>query len=122
MLKNGFIIIIILFFFISCSITKKGVFFKEMRKSPSIEINDNKITIITENSIENSALLIYKIELSLDTAKKTINLTGFQGIGKENKTRFELRIKGLSKKKLDNYDYYWIDPDKSKNKIEKIVK
>jgi len=116
------ITIIVILFFISCTIGKKGVFFKEMSKRPSIEINDNKITLNTGNSIQNSSLLIYKIDLSIDTSRKAIELRGFQAIGKDFKKRFELKIHGISKKQLDNYKYFWIDPDKKKTEIEDLIK
>ena len=73
MVKSRFIILIVLLILISCSIGKKGVFFKEMSQQPSIEIMDNKITIITDNSFQNSALLIYKIKISVDTIKRVLN-------------------------------------------------
>lgn len=116
------IIIIVILFFNSCSIGKKGVFFKEMSKRPSIEINDNKITLNTGNSIQNSSLLIYKIDLFLDTTRMAFELRGFQAIGKDYKTRYELKINGISKKQLDNYKYFWIDPDKNKTEIEDLIK
>ena len=116
------IIIIVILFFISCSIGKKGVFFKEMNKSPSIEINDNKIYLNTGNSKQNSALLIYKIDIKIDRISKVIELKGFQATGKDYKTRFELKLIGLSKKQLINYKYFWIDPEQTKNEIKELIK
>ena len=116
------VIIIVILFFISCSLGKKGVFFKEMSKSPSIEINDNKIYLNTGNSKQNSALLIYKIDITIDTIRKVIELKGFQGTGKNYKTRFELKLIGLSKKQLINYKYFWIDPEQTKNEIKELIK
>lgn len=93
-----------------------------MGKQPSIEISDNKIVIITNNSIQNSALQIYKVDFSIDTIKRIIELRALQAIDKDYKTRFELKVNGLSKKQLDSYEYYWIDPDDTKNRIEQIKK
>lgn len=120
MRKIGFKILVITLFLNSCSIGKKGVSFKEMGKQPSIEVSDNKIVVNTNNSLQNSALLIYKIDLSIDTIKRVIELRGFQAINKDYKSKFELKVNGLSKMQLDNYEYFWIDPDGSRNKIEKI--
>ena len=105
----------------SSVIGKRGVEYSEMTQEPTIEIlTDNLIAVNTENSTKNSALLIYKIDVSVDTVKKVINLSGFQALNKTYKNRFELPIKGLNKIQLENFEYFWIDPDKTRTKIEKI--
>ena len=105
----------------SCVIGKHRVEYAEMTKQPTVQIlKDNLIVVNTGNSFKNSALLIYQIDYSVDTVKKVINLFGFQALNKEYKNRFEIKVKGLNKIQLDNYDYLWIDPDNKMNKIEKI--
>ena len=103
---------------ISCSIGKQGVFYSEMNKKPTVEITDNMITVKTENSNKNSALLIYDIDYSVDSIAKEINLWGFQALNKDYKNTFEIRLKDLSKKQLDRYYFYWIDPDSSRIQIK----
>jgi len=110
-------ILIIIALLMSCSIGKQGVFYGEMPREPFIEIYENKIIVNTENSIENSALSIYKIDLSIDTINKTVQLKGFQAAGKDFKNKFELRLNGKSKKQLSTYKYIWIDPDNTKHSI-----
>jgi len=120
MKTKGFILLIIVIVS-SCVIGKRGVEYAEMTKQPTIQIlNDNLIAVNTENSFKNSALLIYKIDYSVDTVKKVINLQGFQALNKKYKNRFEIKVKGINKVQLDNYDYFWIDPDNKMTKIEKI--
>lgn len=122
MVRNAFKISVILLPLVSCSIGKMGVFYDEMGKKPQIEIHDERITVKTSNSIQNSALVIYDIEISIDTLKKTIELKGFQALNKSFKTVHELKTKNLSKQELEKFDYFWIDPDDNRNKIEDIIK
>jgi hypothetical protein len=102
---------------LSCSIGKKGVFFKEMWKKPTIEILDNKIVVKTGNSLDNSALLIYKIEKTIDKDKKTIELKGYQAIGKKYKESFEIQLKNTPSQELKKYEFFGVDPDGKKNTI-----
>ena len=119
--KFTILIIIVTALTVSCVIGKRGVTYDEMTKQPTIQIlKDNFIVVNTDNSFKNSALLIYKIDYSIDTAKKVISLSGFQALNKKYNNRFEIKIKGLSKNQLDNYDYFWIDPDNKLTKMEKI--
>lgn len=105
----------------SCVIGKRRVTYAEMTKQPTIQIlEDNLIVVNTDNSSKNSALLIYKIDYSIDTQKKAIIVSGFQALNKKNDTSFEVTIKGLSKIQLEAYDFFWIDPDNKMTKIEKI--
>ncbi len=111
------IVMTLILVLLSCSIGKKGVFFKEMWKKPTIEIMDNKIVVKTGNSLDNSALLIYKIEKAIDKENKTIELKGYQAIGKKYKESFEIQIKNTTSQELKKYEFFWVDPDGMKNKI-----
>lgn len=120
-MKTKRLLFVIFALTISCGIGKRGVSYNEMTKQPTIQIlKDNLIAVNTDNSFKNSALLIYRIDYSVDTNKKVIKLTGFQALNKKYKDRFEIKIKGLTKVQLENYDYFWIDPDNKMTKIEKI--
>lgn len=85
-------------------------------------ILEGKIILKTNNSKENSALLIYRIDFNIDTINKVIEIKGFQAINKKYKTTFELDLRKIAKEQLDNYQYVWIDPDKNRNRIENINK
>ncbi len=89
-----------------------------MNKQPSLQLKDEMIIVHTDNSMTNSAILLYNIEFTIDTTKKVIELEGFQALKKHHKNSFELHVKGLSKKQLDKHDYFWIDPNDSKVKLE----
>ena len=115
-------IFFILLLNVTCSIGSRGVSFKEMSKKPTIEIFNQEIVIRSDNSQQNSALLIYKIEYTLDTIKKVIEIKGFQAANKKYQNAFELKINGIPKNQLDNYKYFWVDPDGIKNEIEEIKK
>jgi len=117
-----FKILIIFLVVISCTIGTKGVYFNEMSNKPTIMILEGKIILKTNNSKENSALLIYRIDFNIDTINKVIEIKGFQAINKKYKTTFELDLRKIAKEQLDNYQYVWIDPDKNRNRIENINK
>lgn len=120
MKTKGFLLIIVVIVS-SCVIGKRSVEYSEMAKQPSIQIlKDNLIAVNTDNSFKNSALSIYKIDYSVDTVKRAINLCGFQALNKKYCNRFEIQIKGFDKIKLENYDYFWIDPDNKMTQIEKM--
>ena len=103
---------------VSCTVGKQRVSFSEMNKQPSLQLKDEMIIIHTDNSRINSALLICNIEYTIYATRKVIELKGFQALKKHYKNSFELQVKGLSKKQLDKYDYFWIDPNDSKVKLE----
>lgn len=105
------------FIMTSCSIGKRKVYYSEMSEKPSIETHDNSIVVTVGYSQVNSALVIYKIQHSFDEESKQINLKGYQALGKEPKTRFELKINGISKTELDEFEYYWVDSSKTKTLI-----
>jgi hypothetical protein len=107
---------------VSCSIGTKGVYFNEMSKKPSVEILDGGIIVTTDNSIQNSALLIYKIDCTVDTSKKVIELKAYQALDKKYKNTFNISLPTLRKINLDYYKYFWINPDGTKNQIEEIKK
>ena len=120
MKSKGFLLLIMVLVS-SCVIGKRRVEYSEMTKQPTIQIlKYNLIVVNTDNSFKNSALLIYKIDYTVDTVKKIISLYGFQALNKPYKNRFEIHIEGLDKIHLENYDYFWIDPDNKMTKIEKI--
>lgn len=119
-MKTKEFLFLIFAFFSSCAIGKHEVEYEEMNKEPTIQIlKDNLIEVNTGNSNKNSALLIYKIDYSIDTVKKTIILHGFQALNKKHKTRFEIQINGFNKIKLENFDYFWIDSDHKMTRIKK---
>ncbi len=91
-----------------------------MSVKPKIKTGEKQITLTVGNSKENSALLIYDIEHSVNTELKTIELKGFQALKKKYKEKFVIPIKELTKAELDTYEYYWLDPDKTKTLITEI--
>ena len=114
----SFILIAFAFVFFSCAINKKGVFYKEMMKKPTIQVFDNRIVVKTDNSVWNSALKIYKIDKEININKRTIELKGFQAFGKKYRQTFELKLKNMSHQELQKYQFYWVDPDNMKTLLE----
>jgi hypothetical protein len=102
---------------ITSCIGRKGVYYNEMSKIPEIITYDNGFEILTGNSIQNSALLIYKIRSQVDYAQKKIGLLDYQAANKKYRDRFKCKIKNISKKELDNYDFYWINPNQKQIRL-----
>ena len=113
-------IVLVSFLVISCSlftVGKRGVFYNEMSKVPVITTCDYGFKVQTGNSNQNSALLIYKITIQIDTLRKRIDLKGFQALNKRYQDIFKIKVVGFSKDDLDSYEFYWIDPDHKDNRL-----
>jgi hypothetical protein len=113
-------IVLVSFLVISCSlftVGKRGVFYNEMSKVPVITTYDYGFKVQTGNSNQNSALLIYKITIQIDTLRKRIDLKGFQALNKRYQDIFKIKVGGFSKDDLDSYEFYWIDPDHKDNRL-----
>jgi hypothetical protein len=109
----------------SCSlftVGKRGVFYNEMSKVPEITTYDNGFEVQTGNSNQNSALLIYKITIQMDTVRKRIELKGYQAVNKKYQDSFKIKVKGISRADLDNYEFNWTDPDHKDNRLKIINK
>ncbi len=89
-----------------------------MQKAPILQLHDNVLTVNTFNSIENSSLLIYRVNVSIDNTSKIIYLFADQRAGKKFQDAFTIHLKDH---KLDTslvYSFYWHDPDKKAHKLE----
>gem|GEM_PF-5026981 len=106
----------------SCSlftVGNRGVYYNEMSKVPEIITYDYGFEVHTGNSNQNSALLIYKITIQIDTDRKKIEMKGYQAANKKYQDSFKIKVKGISKADLDNYEFLWIDPDHKDNRLTK---
>ena len=102
---------------LGCTIGKRQVFFNEMFSEPEALLTENGLLIKTENSKENSALLIYKIESKIDVDKNEIRLTGYQAPAKKFNNEFEIKLDNEVIDNIGNYRLIWIDPDGNENEI-----
>ena len=71
-----------------------------MNKQPSLQLKDEMIIVHTDNSMTNSAILLYNIEFTIETTRKVIELKGFQALKKTYKNSFDLQVKGQKKSNL----------------------
>jgi hypothetical protein len=110
--------IIVLFLTFSCAFGKKQVSFNEMFSEPKCELIDNGLLIKTENSKENSALLIYSIKLKIDKANKEIRLIGYQAAGKKFKNEFKIELEKDVLENIEDFKLLWIDQDGKENEIK----
>ena len=120
-LSKSIWIVLVFFLITSCSLFtfgRRGVFYKEMSKVPEIVTYDYAFVVQTGNSNQNSALLIYKITVKIDTLRKRIELKGYQAVNKKYQDTFKINVKGYKKANLDNYEFYWIDPDHKDNRLD----
>ncbi len=72
--------------------------------------NEKGLVVIIDASKKNSALSIYKIEASLDTANGLVLLKAYQAAGKEFKTEFQVNLPFIPRH-LENYHAVWVNPD-----------
>jgi hypothetical protein len=117
-----FIILNSIIIFSGCSVGSKGVFFHEMSKTPEIITQGNKLIIKTDNSIINSALIIYKIDCEIDNENNEILLQGFQSVNKEITDSFNIDFSEKNLQNLFSYKFFWVDPDKNKTELYPIHK
>ncbi len=105
----------------SCAIGRQGVYFDEMAARPAFKIENNILTIKTSNSRRNSALLIYKVNVSVDKNKKEVYLSADQAAGKSYKDIFIIKLAGYKIFEPSAYSFYWRDPDNKSTKLDVIL-
>ena len=103
---------------VSCSIGRQGVYFDEMPTRPILSLDNNILTVKISNSIKNSALLIYKIHVSVDQSKKEIYLSADQAAGQDYKETFTIKLNDFKIIEPRTYSFYWLDPDKKTIKLD----
>lgn len=104
--------------FLGCNISKKGVFFDEMTSRPVLKLKDNFLMIKTTNSFKNSALLIYKINLEIDSQKKYIYISANQAAGKKFQDTFAINLTSYKVIRPETFSFLWLDPDNKTTKLE----
>jgi TonB family protein len=123
--------------FSGCVIGKSGVYLSEMRDKPVLTINQDTLIVKTQNSIRNSALCTYKLNISVDNSQKKIYLSASQALCRSNSQKildlllypfcrssrnvFQIN---LAKHKVSEpifFDFYWRDPDMKITKLEQTV-
>lgn len=108
---------IILFLF-SCTIGKQGVYIDEIPTKPFLKVKADTLTIKTQNSIKNSALIIYKINISVEQKEKKVYISADQAAGKTYKEIFTIKLSNYKIIDAKSYEYFWCDPNKKKTKLE----
>lgn len=109
---------VLLLTLVGCAIGRQGVYFDEMPTKPTLRLNNNTLYVKTSNSIINSALLIYKINITVDQSKKEIYLSADQAVSKEYKETFAIQLDDYKVIEPTNYSFYWLDPDNKTNKLD----
>ena len=105
---------------IACASIKPSVYFGEMATKPILKINGNVLTVKTSNSTKNSAQSIYKINLIVDEAEKTVYISANQAVGKPNQDKFIFDLRKNNIEQPDAYTFYWRDPDLKKTILDII--
>lgn len=107
---------------VGCAIGRQGVYLDEMPTRPSLSLNNNTLTVKTSNSTRNSALLIYKVNISVDHDKKEIYLSADQAAGIDYKDTFAINLNDYKIIQPTTYTFYWVDPDKKTIKLDMTEK
>jgi ERCC4-type nuclease len=77
---------------VGCAMERQGVYLKEMETTPILTISNGLLTVNTTNSKENSALLIYKMAISVDINKKEVYITAEQAASKKCLEAFTFQL------------------------------
>lgn len=109
---------LLLLILIGCTIGKQGVYFGEMGRQPVLILNNDPLTVRTSNSKQNSALLIYEINISVDQDKKEVYMSANQAAGKDYRDTFVFKLSEYKINDAKPYVFYWRDPD---NKTTKLI-
>lgn len=112
------IVFVFLFLITSCLFVSHRVNYYDMMKAPYITIHGDKLTLHTRNSKINSARLIYKVDIVVDTDAKSVLFYGWERSMKPYKDAFEFDIDGKVASNIRAFRFYWIDPDNSRHDIQ----
>ena len=107
-----------LIFLTSCIIGKQGVYFSEMSSKPNVKIENKEIIINTNNSKQNSSLAIQRLNIKVDTIKKSIFISAIQGLNNKRSKTFRFNLNKYKITQSSLYTIYWIDPDSKTTRIE----
>ena len=108
---------LIIFTIVGCSIGSQGVYYKEMEVKPTIIISGDTLKVKVSQPHENSALVLYRIDLSVDHNKKEVFISAEEGIGREFQDSLTVNLKDYKIDVASTYSFYWIDPP-----IKKTIK
>ncbi|NLI71588.1 MAG: hypothetical protein GX361_02515 [Bacteroidales bacterium] len=101
---------------------ERRVAYSEVYPKPTVSIiKEGVINVNLGSSVANSALIVHKIDYKFDESEHKIYLVGFQAINKRIRNNFEVKLNGFSKNELENYSYYWEDPDGTTTLLEKTA-
>ena len=103
---------------VSCTVGRQEVYFDEMPTRPLLSLDNTILTVKTSNSIKNSALLIYNINISVDQGKKEIYLSADQATGKNHRDTFVIELTDYKIIEPTTYSFYWLDPDKKTIRLD----
>jgi hypothetical protein len=105
-----------------CSIGGQGVFYDEMVIKPSIFIAGDSLTVQITQPTRHSALILYRIDISVDHAKKIVFISAEQGIGREYQGALVVNLKDYNINDSSEYSFFWIDPPIKKTTKLELVK
>ena len=103
-----------------CAVGKQGVYLAEMPTSPILIIHQDTLYVKPLNSIKNSALCIYKVNISVDNFQKEIYLSAYQALcgSKPYRDIFQIKLGKYKVSEPNLFEFYWRDPDKKITKLE----
>lgn len=101
----------------SCGAGYDRVRYAQMPEPPRVTLRNNELIVTTSNK-DGEGLSVYKVDINIRDRSRTIELRGYQAIGKAEKTEFAVILKDDQLNRISDYRIYWIDPGGKKMRVQ----
>lgn len=114
-MKN-FHFILLVFLLTGCGGGYHRIRYAEMPEPPKVLLKSNELIVTTRNK-DGEGLSVYKVDVDIRDRTRTIELRGFQAIGKSEKTEFKVILSDDQLKRINDYRIYWVDLGGKKTRV-----
>lgn len=102
----------------SCQLGHKEVRYSEMPAPPQLTIKGNEILVKTQTSKDNPSFTLYEILPTIDEGERSILLKGHEGMYRDPKNEFSVKVTRIKADSLPLYKIFWVDPDNTKTLLK----
>ncbi|MDP1760499.1 MAG: hypothetical protein Q8L01_03615 [Candidatus Woesebacteria bacterium] len=93
-----------------------------MHVKPAIIIVGDTLKVMVVQPYENSALVLFRIDLSVDHNKKKVFISAEEGLEREFQGTLSVKLKDYNIIDPSVYSFYWIDPPSQKTTKLELLK